>query len=712
MKKRMSFPTLLATVLVLMGTEALAGNFPLRQYEIGGRFPSKVVSICQSSSGGYWFGTEEGLVRCDNYTSSHYRFEPGDNNTIPGNKIYQVIEDFSGNTWVMTDGGIALWNPLANNFKRTGMKAFSALADGRGCYFGATDTLFRVEYSTGDIEVAATFSQGTGFSVNSMFRRQEGEILLFSRESGAFIFKPSSGELEKVGSIQGRSSSLFVDSQGNLWRSVFGRGVECFNREFVRTLFFDTANSGLSCNTVLCFCEYDGNIWMGTDGGGISVYDPSARMFNVLQCPKVTTMSVAEGGPVMAGTAAGGAILVGGMNSSVFARPDDASFLPEIALPDGRELLYKYPDGFFTSDGRPFSFGYGPLETANTQVDQKLSAGAGGSIYIHNDHQLFLFEPYKKAVTEFRIPKEVTGQGPIYQSAGGARGKYFHNSRYIFTPEREATTVRTIFDIGPAKRINGILPGAGDIIWIATTDGLGLYDTVEEKFSFVENDFVKYAGKVLSDGSGNVWIETGAFPVVYNPSENSFFIADDLDTEIIVENEENLILESGTVEVDGKLIPNVAKLKVPVSAERIRLNINVRSAQYHYAVRQFRLLIEGPRGETVVYSDTPSLEFVSPCPGRYRVYGSCSTKNAQWTDFALLASFKVRANWYLNWWLVALVVILAFSGAYAAYKWALRCYTVEDVEKESAPAGERESESSAVAPCSPIDFPLDSSSGE
>lgn len=688
----------LAAALALTSAGAVSDDYPLRRYSPSVQLPSRIISVYQSPRGCYWFGTEEGLVRHDNYTSRRYGFNPQDNTSLAGSKVYQVIEDESGNTWVLTDRGVSLWNPSTDSFNRAGIRAFSALTDGRGCYFGTTDTLFRYAYSTGEMEVAATFSPGTEFSVRAMFHWQDDSILLFDTESGVFLFTPSSGTLEKVGSLQGRATSLFVDSQGNVWRSLFGRGVECYNRDFVRTRFFDITNSELGGNTVLCFCESDGEIWMGTDGHGISIYNSENQSFSTIQSPTAVSMYSPRDGLVCVGTADSGAILIGGRKPSILRLPEDECQLQKVGLPDGRELCYNYPEGFFTTDGRPFSFGYGPLETENTEVVQRLSAGPSGCIFIHNENQLFLYEPSKKEVTEFRIPKEVTGQGAICQSSYGPRGKYFHNSRYIFTPDREGCTVRTIFDIGLGRRINGISSGPNDTLWIASSAGFGFYDLGEESFHLMENEFIPNASKVLSDVFGNIRIETGGKPVIYCPADDSFFIIDDLDTEIIEENETNLMMELRTVETAEGMT-------------RIAMEFDVRSAQYNYAARQFRFLIEGPRGEIVVCSDSPQLKLVSPCPGRYRIYGSCSTKNARWTDFTLLTEFKVRARWYLSWWLVSLLVVLAFAGAYAAYKWAVRCYVVEEDEEkrktETHGESPEESKPSGVTPCSPIEFPLE-----
>lgn len=740
---------LLVAALVAVSAGASVDAFSFRRYSPGEQLPDKIISAYQAAGDFNWLGTEDGLVRLDNVGPKLYRFNSADQTTIPGNIVYQVVKDESDNTWIMTDGGLALWNRYRDNFSRKGIKAVSALADGRGCYFGATDTLFRYDYATGQFNVAATFSPGDNFTVNSIFPWQNGDLLLFSKEKGVYMFSTAAGSLEKVGVLQGKSSAFFVDSRGFVWRSVFGRGVECFNSEFVKVQSFDITDSDLSSNTVLCFCEYGGDIWMGTENGGISIYNPEKETFSVLPCGTIISLSVTGGRQVLAGTLESGALIVSrNQMASTLMKPEEAGAAPVVTLPDGRTLFYNYPEGFCTVEQpsgniRPFSFGFGPLETSNTEVIQLLSKGPGGTIFIHNSQQLFQYDPVSREITEYRIPKEVTGNGPIMQSAGGQSGKYFHNSRYIFTPDREGSTVRTLFDIGAGKTINSLSVDKDSTLWVATSEGFGFFEEKKETLIPVENSFIGGVRSVMCDIHGRVWLGTNSKLFLYNPIEKSFYIVDDLDGlsfgkftpdirlvtavgDIIMGNESafvridrnftpesdsDITFELESVAVDGKRIANMEKFKVPVSSGKIDIAFSVHSIFFYNVARKYRFKIKHPDGEELVESDSPQVSLVSLRRGRYEVYASCSTKNAEWTDYELLTTFKVRTHWYLAWWFVLSLILLAWGGAYAAYKWYLRCYIGEDELKHRIVKNVRKirpgrKEPTGSAPCAPVDYPI------
>ena len=75
---------------------------------------------------------------------------------------------------------------------------------------------------------------------------------------------------------------ILLDSQQRLWTTSYNKGVSCFDREGHLLASYTTENSDLSHNIILCMSEYEGDIWMGTDGGGINILDPETGKIRVL----------------------------------------------------------------------------------------------------------------------------------------------------------------------------------------------------------------------------------------------------------------------------------------------------------------------------------------------------------------------------------------------------------------------------------------------
>ncbi|TCO08440.1 two component regulator with propeller domain [Natronoflexus pectinivorans] len=86
-----------------------------------GLIHNNVYSIAQDRDGFIWFGTENGLQRHDGVDFKTYRYDPGDNNSIPGNVIYAIHKDLRGHLWIATNSGLARYNPAKGNFDRIGL---------------------------------------------------------------------------------------------------------------------------------------------------------------------------------------------------------------------------------------------------------------------------------------------------------------------------------------------------------------------------------------------------------------------------------------------------------------------------------------------------------------------------------------------------------------------------------------------------------------
>jgi len=75
---------------------------------------------------------------------------------------------------------------------------------------------------------------------------------------------------------------LAIDEQGNIWIGTLGGGLANFDG--VNWTVYDTANSGLPSNYVWCLAfDAPGNIWIGTAGGGLAVYHEGGVILTSVQ---------------------------------------------------------------------------------------------------------------------------------------------------------------------------------------------------------------------------------------------------------------------------------------------------------------------------------------------------------------------------------------------------------------------------------------------
>ena len=64
-----------------------------------------------------------------------------------------------------------------------------------------------------------------------------------------------------------------VDSKQHIWIAFYNNGIEAYTKTGALYKSYNTSNSGLSKDIVLCMTEKGGQIWVGTDGGGINLIE-------------------------------------------------------------------------------------------------------------------------------------------------------------------------------------------------------------------------------------------------------------------------------------------------------------------------------------------------------------------------------------------------------------------------------------------------------
>jgi signal transduction histidine kinase/ligand-binding sensor domain-containing protein len=230
----------------------------------------RIKSLYCNRKGCLLIGTVEGgLVR---YERDRFTSEPAMPPRTLGRALLNILEDDRG----------ALWFSLANG-------GVTRLADGR--YSEVSP-----EWGEGDFHVRAD-SAGRFWAVRQteVFRLvagkpvlaltvPEGECHAPNRSGGYWV--STGGEVRlwkdgqwiaKAGNVQWSSRMLLhgiEDSAGHLWLASRGQGL--FRYETNGTVLQFTAADGLGSDFVLqMFEDREGNLWAGTDRGGLSCLRPS-----------------------------------------------------------------------------------------------------------------------------------------------------------------------------------------------------------------------------------------------------------------------------------------------------------------------------------------------------------------------------------------------------------------------------------------------------
>lgn len=266
---------------------ASAISFQTRKVAIeDGLSNNTVTSLVRDRRGFMWIGTNFGLNRDDRYRVTNYFHDPNDPHSIPHNNITALFYDSRNRLWVAGERGLALYNPVSNNFdhvkKSDGSQLFvrSFLEERDGVLLGSAKNLYFFENATGKVKQLPTRG-GSNVYYTDIVPISASRYLLATRWDGVWEYNRHTGEISRLPWISERAiSAIFLDSKHRLWISPYGKGVLCFslNGRLLNTL--NTSNSGLTNNIILDISNYQDQIWMATDGGGINVYNPESNIFN------------------------------------------------------------------------------------------------------------------------------------------------------------------------------------------------------------------------------------------------------------------------------------------------------------------------------------------------------------------------------------------------------------------------------------------------
>jgi len=263
-----------ALVLAFMAARADSSPFVVDSWSVEEGLPdSEAISVVQSNDGHLWIGTQHGLVRFDGnrFTVFNQMNTPG----LISDRIVFLFEDKEANLWIGTESS-------GMEMIRNGVvQDFSAASSGSGV------VTYAVEDSSGTI----LFSAANGILVyekGQMYFRQGvlspvlsslAQRAVVPSTSGSYwriadgtIGKWNGNRLQKDlgpfpwGNPEIKVSAALEDDRGNLIVGTLGAGI--FWSEAGGK--WQNISNELSSPYILSLCmDREGNLWAGTDGGGL-----------------------------------------------------------------------------------------------------------------------------------------------------------------------------------------------------------------------------------------------------------------------------------------------------------------------------------------------------------------------------------------------------------------------------------------------------------
>lgn len=333
-------------------------NSPASEFKVSGR---KTIYALATSNSSLWVGTENGLVHLNILTGKHtaHRNDPDDIYSITSGSIrslmignsgilwvgtysggvdkydtnlplfdiyrsrgtsdkkelsHKVVTSFAesknGSIWIGTDGGgLNLFDPMSGSFKHylhhprrsNTISTNSVLSLLRskdsdrlwiGTYGGGLDLL---DPATGKF---TNYAKGNGLRelsddhIYALMEDRNGDLWIGTNEGGINVLDPKTGKIIKFKANQPQEvghnalannvvRTIMEDRDGKIWIGTYGGGISIFNREDQNFTYLNSANSNLTNDIVYSIkADSQGQIWVGTKGGGLNLWNRRSKKFS------------------------------------------------------------------------------------------------------------------------------------------------------------------------------------------------------------------------------------------------------------------------------------------------------------------------------------------------------------------------------------------------------------------------------------------------
>jgi signal transduction histidine kinase/ligand-binding sensor domain-containing protein/DNA-binding response OmpR family regulator len=321
------FPTLILCLLTLAARASGTECYKFNRIKAGqGLSNSEILCIFKDRTGFVWFGTPSGLNRYDGYeiVSVKQNISDRQGNTS-NNHIEKIQEAFDGKLWIKTRTGYAVYDPSLEIFiddvrelflKYAGTEQFGSDSESVMYIDRNSDFWFVLDREVRKYDVAhsrlTTFRQETtdGLSAGNIrdirsgqnrywFIFDDGRIECMEAQTGKVISRDST--LYHDAKVRNdRDVKLFVDSSGDLWAYGLGTSYGAGFYDIARNVWkrFSTVSQGnlhLPVDVVSSISEDSkGMIWIGTDHGGVVIFDKSSGSITEIKNDEKDPHSLAQ----------------------------------------------------------------------------------------------------------------------------------------------------------------------------------------------------------------------------------------------------------------------------------------------------------------------------------------------------------------------------------------------------------------------------------
>ena len=778
------YRTLIIILFLLAGVKLLSSehcvNYSFTQLSIEqGLSQSTAQSILLDHKGTLWIGTKSGLNSYTQEGIKTYLHHSGDPHSLPSNYINHLTEDSLGNFWIATSKGLALYDDEQDQFNTVNFSIiYSSVGVEGGMWFGSENAIHCYDYKSKELKtIHIEKEEGKGinpvdYRIQKMLYLEDGKILIGTRKKGIYLYDCRIRQFTLlIPSSQNLLTSLYVTADHHIYTAFYGDGFYCYDRTGKMLKHYTKENSGLKNNYVLDMAEYNGNIWLATDGSGINLFTPRTFQFSQLQhivgdysslpVNSITLLYKDMKDNLWAGSVRGGIFSIketyiktykeailnntnGLSEQSVISLYEEKDCKVWIGTDGGGINLYDpstdkfihfpstygdkvvsiaevsetelmvslYTKGIFlfnkkTHKYRPFTIVdeetnkkecfYGYLPLANQVADGKIYIiSCGTYVYHTHDHTFSRMQTDR----DYDFSNDA-----LCLSYSNDRFSLLKCAHQAFWVDQKSDSIRLLFELEKDELITSMSYDNNRMIWTSTNKGLGFFDLESQKYHRIRTRLFNGISYLIADGKGRLWICAQNHLYSYIIKENRFILWNSSDgfppNEILFayqkqSNRDYIYLggSEGLVKINTDIpytetqIPEIYLSEIlfngspslkKVKENTIKIPWNYNSLSVHFRIKNrdvfqkylLQYTIEG-RGKQSIETYDPVLNLSSLSAGNYSIWVSCNTKNGNRTPSKQLIHIIVTPPWYKTVWFIGvaavLFIIMTASIGYIHYR--------------------------------------------
>jgi len=450
---------------------------------VGGRpFNMTLFCVFEDSRRRMWIGSDKGLFlyRRNTRDFRQFRLDSSDRsgppaNQVSVNQVRVLSEDSTGNLWIGTDRGLCKMRPDEDRIIR-----YSQMSDG--------DTVL----NSHGVNAIAADKDGTLW-VGTML----GLYVLDPKTGHSVVYKPEYGNIYSL--TNEMVKSIYIDKEGIYWVGTIRGGINKYDKNlnlFNVRLSETFHESGSGSSVVTSFAGgKDGNVFVGTDGGGLYVLDRRTEQLRRMDIdrvagasPSILSLRMSRKGELYIGTFAKGLFIA----DPLTGKTRHLSMGPGLNDLNGNDI-------------------YCINEDSKGQI--LVGTNGAGVDVIKDDKVIAKYTPEPRAANEVKLP----ANGFIRAIEEDKEGKIWIGSHgdgiAVYDPRTGQFRVYKQDNSNlPNDKVTALMLDSRGQMWIGTYGGgLSMFDSKTNGFiNFSEKDGLQNTTiyQVVEDAQGRIWVST------------------------------------------------------------------------------------------------------------------------------------------------------------------------------------------------------------